>query len=377
MSKILSSVACNLDANLLAATLPLFAADEVEGIEWSFDTLYKTRNIPPWFTQLLTAFSSENRLVGHGVFFSLFSGKWSEEQENWLLQLKKKCEYFNFDHITEHFGFMTGENFHQGAPISLPFTSETLAIGHDRLKRIYNACERPVGLENLAFAYSLDEVKKHGEFLEKLIEPVNGFIILDLHNLYCHLHNFDCNFDEIILLYPLSRVREIHISGGSWEDSTAKTDRKIRRDTHNEPVPEEVFELLKDCIPLCPNLKFVVMEQLGTGLKTLESKTAFQQDFLRMKGIVKQNNTNDSLNTSNTFLPYNNSFHLSKPIENLSLYNQQLQLSDILESATDYKDAQLRLEKSDMKNTAWEVEKWDIGMLETAIAIAQKWKNGF
>jgi hypothetical protein len=59
------------------------------------------------------------------------------------------------------------------------------------------------------------------------------------------------------------------------------------------------------------------------------------------------------------------------------LYNQQLQLSDILESATDYKDAQLRLEKSDMKNTAWEVEKWDIGMLETAIAIAQKWKNGF
>ena len=271
---------------------------------------------------------------------------------------------------------MTGENFHQGAPISLPFTQETLAIGQDRLKRIFNACERPVGLENLAFAYSLNEVKRHGDFLEKLIEPVNGFIILDLHNLYCHLHNFDCNFDEIIQLYPLDRVREIHISGGSWEDSTAKTDRKIRRDTHNNAVPQEVFELLEACIPLCPNLKFVVMEQLGTGLKTPESKTAFQQDFLRMKAIVKQNNTNSSAPSPNTFLPYN-SFSLSNPIESLSLHQQQMQLSSILENAKDYKTAQELLLSSDLKNTAWEVEKWDAAMLETAVAIAQKWKNGF
>jgi len=376
MTKILSSVACNLDANLLAASLPLFAAEEVEGIEWSFDTLYKTPNIPSWFTDLLIAFSKENRLVGHGVFFSLFSGKWSEEQEIWLQQLKKKCEHFNFDHITEHFGFMTGENFHQGAPISLPFTAETLTIGQDRLKRIYNACECPVGLENLAFAYSLSEVKRHGEFLEKLIEPINGFIILDLHNLYCHLHNFECNFEEIIQLYPLDRVREIHISGGSWENSTAKTNKQIRRDTHNDAVPEEVFELLKNCIPLCPNLKFVVIEQLGTGLKTPESKIAFQQDFLRMKSIIKQNDTKNSSFTPNTFLPYN-SFSLSKPIESKALHQQQMQLSKILENAMDYRNAQQLLASSDLKNTAWEVEKWDNAMLETAVAIAQKWKNGF
>ena len=376
MTKILSSVACNLDGNLLAATLPLFAAEEIEGIEWSFDTLYRVPNIPPWFTELLTAFSSENRLVGHGVFFSLFSGKWSEEQENWLIQLKKKCEYFNFDHITEHFGFMTGENFHQGAPLSLPFTTDTLAIGRDRLKRIYNACERPVGLENLAFAYSLDEVKRHGEFLEKLIEPVNGFIILDLHNLYCHLHNFDCNFDEIILLYPLGRVREIHISGGSWEDTTAKVNKRIRRDTHNNAVPLEVFKLLEACIPLCPNLKFVVMEQLGTGLKTPESKKAFRQDFLHMKSIVQQQDTYNSFQTSNTFLPYN-SFSLTQPIESASLHDQQMQLSHILETAIDYPQAQKMLSVSDLKDTAWGIEKWDIAMLETAIAIAQKWRKGF
>ncbi len=72
MSTILSSISCNLDTNILLASLPLFEAEKVEAIEWSFDTLYKTPDIPLWFTDLLEAFSNENRLIGHGVFFSLF-----------------------------------------------------------------------------------------------------------------------------------------------------------------------------------------------------------------------------------------------------------------------------------------------------------------
>ena len=168
MPKIYSSVACNLDSNILQASLPLLQAEKVEAIEWSFDTLYNHKNIPAWFVELLTAFGNEGRLIGHGVYFSLFFGKWTKSQQKWLDHLKKVTKNFRFDHITEHFGFMTGEDFHKGAPIGVPMTSSTLAIGQDRLKRIYNACQCPVGLENLAFAYSLDEVKRHGEFLNQL-----------------------------------------------------------------------------------------------------------------------------------------------------------------------------------------------------------------
>ena len=155
-----AAVACNLDQHILLSCLPLFEMEKVEAVEWSFDALFRFREIPPWFTELLQTFSRENRLVGHGVFFSLFSGRWSEAQQHWLAQLKKLSATYRFDHITEHFGFMTGADFHTGAPISLPFTPATLAIGRDRLARIYDACECPVGLENLAFAYSIDEVKK-------------------------------------------------------------------------------------------------------------------------------------------------------------------------------------------------------------------------
>lgn len=375
MPKILSAVACNLDADILAACLPLMEEAKVEAIEWSFDALFKVKEIPPWFLELLSVYSKEQRLVGHGVFFSLFTGRWLQEQKDWLKQLKQTCMDFRFDHITEHFGFMTGRDFHHGAPLNIPYTPTTLAIGRDRLTRIYEACQCPVGLENLAFSYSLDEVKKHGAFLEKLIEPVNGFIILDLHNLYCQLHNFDIAFDEIIRLYPLDRVREIHISGGSWDDSHTEPGRRIRRDTHDDAVPKEIFDLLKQAIAYCPNLKYVVLEQLGNGLTTKESKQYFYSDFLEMENIIKEKNKASYDQLINTFLPLS-PVSSSVIVEDETLYQQQLELSFILESSASYETAIHLLYKSSLANSGWQIEKWKPYMIETAIKIAQKWKKG-
>ena len=372
MPKILATLACNLENELLQTSLPLFEAEKVEAIEWSFDTLFKMRNTPGWFTELLEAYGRERRLIGHGVYFSIFSGKWLPEQEDWLKRLKRMSAHFHFDHITEHFGYMTGRNFHAGAPISIPFNARTLALGQDRLKHIHNACECPVGLENLALAYSLDDVKKQGVFLEKLIEPINGFIILDLHNLYCQIHNFEVPFSEIIQLYPLERVREIHISGGSWSTSQTAPEKKVRRDTHDSTVPSEVFQMLENTIPICPNLKYVVLEQLGTALQTQESQLLFQKDFEKMRQIIRIHE-NQTL-PSNNFLP-DNLFQLSNPKEDAFLYAQQIELSDILETSPCLENMQQRLANSSLAHSDWEIEKWTPFMAETVLQIAQKWKN--
>jgi uncharacterized protein (UPF0276 family) len=346
----------------------------VEAIEWSFDALHKAKEVPSWFRELLTAFSNENRLIGHGIFFSLFSGKWLPEQESWLKQLEQTAAGFRFDHITEHFGFMTGKDFHHGAPLNIPYTTTTLNIGRDRLKRIYGACGRPVGLENLAFSYSLDEVKRHGAFLEQLLEPVNGFIILDLHNLYCQLRNFDISFDEMIALYPLDRVREIHISGGSWDDSAADPNRRVRRDTHDDEVPAEVFHLLELTITQCPHLKYVVLEQLGNGLITETSKRCFYNDFLKMEEIVRRNSNENDAGSPEPFLPLS-PLSTGAPVEDMTLYEQQLELSYILESSASYTDAMAVLTQSSLANSDWRIEQWEPYMIETAVKIAQKWKK--
>ena len=372
MPRILSSVACNLDNNILAACYPLFSESKVEAIEWSFDALFRVKDVPDWFYELLSFYSKEYRLVGHGVFFSLFSGRWLPEQQEWLDNLEKVSRQFRFDHVTEHFGFMTGKNFHQGAPLNIPFTSSTLAIGRDRLARIQQACDCPVGLENLAFAYTLDEVKQHGSFLEELITPVNGFIILDLHNLYCQLHNFNVGFSELIKLYPLHRVREIHISGGSWQETEVEPGRKVRRDTHDDGVPQEVFNILRQTIPLCPHLKYVVMEQLGTGLNTEESRKQYYNDFLEMQRIVALCN-DDTKENIHPFLPPQD-LALGTPIEDEQLYSQQRELADILETSNGYNNLYERLQQSSLAATEWQLEAWQPAMLETAMLIAQKWK---
>ena len=377
MEKIFSSVACNLDADILLASLPLFEKEKIQAIEWSFDTLFKHEQIPGWFTDLIKEFGNENRLIGHGVYFSIFSGKWLPEQESWLKNLRVFAREFRFDHISEHFGFMTGTDFHKGAPISIPFTKNTLALGADRLKRIQDVCQCPVGLENLAFSYSLDEVKKHGEFLSQLTEDINGFLILDLHNLYCQINNFAISFEDIINLYPLEKVREIHISGGSWDERLTGKGEKIRRDTHDDSVPDEVFRLLEATIPLCPNLKYVVLEQLGTALDTEKSRDNFRADFLTMDEIVINKSAGSSQKRKNQFMPLHELIIPSKPLEDFSLFNQQQQLSQILENAQDLNHAKKLLIASDLNNSAWEIEKWEPFMLETAMAIAQKWRHGF
>lgn len=373
MADLYAGIACNLDSELLSAALPLFAADEVEAIEWSFDTLYQHRHIPDWFTQLLQAYSDANRLIGHGVFFSLFSGKWNKEQQAWLTHLRQKSTIFQFDHITEHFGFMTGTNFHEGAPLGVPFNKDTLAIGQDRLKRIYEACQCPVGLENLAFAYQLEEVHRHGDFLQQLLSPINGFIILDLHNFYCHFHNFHCDVGELLDSYPLEMVREIHISGGSWSKDDRFPEHTIRRDTHDDAVPEMVFELLEIVLPCCPNLKYVMLEQLGTGLTTQESKAQFTNDFRRMKTIIGAAKTT-KFHSKNGFLNKERIDVAVAPLESETLHEQQRKLAYILEHAGDAIAAKKQLEQSILAQSDWKVEDWKLPLLQTAIAIAQKWK---
>jgi uncharacterized protein len=378
MPKIFATLAGNLDLDLLQAALPLLESEKVEAFEWSFDVLYTFKEIPVWFSELVAAFSTENRLIGHGVFFSLFSGKWKKEQQDWLNYLEETAKTHPFNHITEHFGFMTGKNFHEGAPLSIPFTKSTLALGKDRLKRIQAACNCPVGLENLAFSYALEDVKQQGDFLNELVEAVNGFIILDVHNLYCQSHNFDIPFDEIMALYPLEKVREIHISGGSWENVSSAPEKKIRRDTHDSGVPSLVFEYLKHAMPLCPNLQFVVMEQLGTGLKTAAQKQQFRADFLAMDALIQKENAarqTQGFVEKYAFLPKKSNLLPQKPFEDLILHNQQIILSHILETAPNVKTAQALIAKSDLAHSDWATETWQPEMLETAIAIAQKWKS--
>ena len=153
--------------------------------------------------------------------------------------------------------------------------------------------------------------------------------------------------------------------------------KKIRRDTHDDAVPDEVFHLLEQCANKCSNLKFVVLEQLSNGLAAEAERIQFGEDFQKLESIVKRINKDQARP-----IPYNDFMPVTPVeypgiLEDGLLRQQQSALSGILENATSLDHVQQLLQNSILANSDWGTENWEPCMLETAIAIAQKWKEGF
>lgn len=272
-----------LEDSYRRAAFPLFEAGEVETLEWSFDTSW-TSPPPAWAAELIDFYGQSGRLLGHGVTFSALSAQWTPRQDWWLDNFERECARRDYFHISEHFGFLSAGSFHDGAPLPVPRTRAALAIGRDRLGRLAEIADTPVGLENLAFAFGAPDVREQGQFLDQLLEPVAGFLLLDLHNIYCQMCNFGLSADELLQSYPLHRVRELHVSGGSWSQSSVAA-VPVRRDTHDEAVPDEVFALVAPALALCPNVRAVIFERLGDTLND-EDAAQFRADFRRLKRLV-------------------------------------------------------------------------------------------
>lgn len=275
------------EQDILEAAEPLFESDDIEILEWNFDMGWGSTPLPYRCSSLLDRYSYADRLIGHGVSFSLLSGQWSPRQEWWLEQLKEEVNIRKYRHISEHFGFMTAGNFHRSAPLPVPLTSATLSLGQSRIRQLADICGIPVGLENLALAFGPKDVAEQGVFLKHLISVVDGFLLLDLHNIYCQLCNFDVDPIELLESYPLDKVKEIHISGGSWSHPPSSLNKAIRRDTHDHAVPEEIFELLQLALPRCPHVEAIIFERIGNTILNNADAEHYREDFFRIKSLVK------------------------------------------------------------------------------------------
>jgi len=282
-----------LEDDFRNAAAPLFAEGIVDVVEWSFDTGWG-RVIPEWADALLDHYGEEGRLLGHGVHYSAFSARWEERQARWLEQLAAEVSRRRYVHVSEHYGFMTAAPFTRGAPLPVPRGEASRAVGRDRLRRMRAVLARgksgacPIGLENLALAWNGDEALAHGMFLDEVLEREEDFIVLDVHNLYCQIENFDLDPDALLGRYPVSRVREIHVSGGSFLPAWPEApDDTVRCDTHDDAVPEPVFELLARALARFPDVRAVILERLGGTFRTPADAEGFGRDYLRVKAVVE------------------------------------------------------------------------------------------
>jgi uncharacterized protein (UPF0276 family) len=364
MNKPFLGVSLMPEDNFLIAALPLFQTEKIEVVEWSFDTISNPKNRPEWLQQTIAEYGENNKLIGHGVYYSLFDARWNTRQEQWLKNLKNEVSTYNYSHITEHFGYMSNSNAHKGCPLPITLNTRTLAIGIDRISRIQDTAQLPVGVENLALAFSKTDVLQQADFLQQLIAPINGFLILDLHNLYCQAHNFNIDIIDLINCYPLQSVKEIHLSGGSWQQSIYATSLdNVRRDTHDDTIPIEVFDVLPYVLQKCTNVEYVIIERLGNTFTCAADYTNYSTDYEKAKTIINHTHfTKEIKKWGNKLIPP------AIALNDIELYNEQQNISTALYNATNPEELIRELHLNNWDTTTWNPE-----MIHTAMLLVKKW----
>ena len=186
--------------------------------------------------------------------------------------------------VSEHYGFMGVDGADVGAPLPPPPLPEVVELGCRALSRLHERCGVPVGLENLAMALSPEDVTSQPSMIREVLERVDGYLVFDLHNVWCQAVNFGHDPVALLKRYPLERARVLHVSGGSWS-SHGKT--SLRRDTHDARVPEAVFQLVPEALERCPSAEVVILEQLGPTLADPALREGYRTDFLRLREVCR------------------------------------------------------------------------------------------
>jgi hypothetical protein len=242
-------------------------------LQLTVEHAFSGRGEPRWFAGLDAA-AARGDLVAHGVMGAPFLDVPDAMQRDWLRHTARVLDRWPARWITEHVGCCRAAGW-QAAPLPIPLSRALVEQVGAWLDRVADVLQIPVGLENLALAASADEVQLQPDFLDAVLRPRGGVLLLDLHNLWCQAVNHGLEPVDLLERHPLDLVRQIHVAGGRWSETTAG---RFRRDTHDGPVPEPVLRLLDAALARCVHVEVVVVERLGG---TLEDPLGLVEDLSR------------------------------------------------------------------------------------------------
>lgn len=158
----------------------------------------------------------------------------------YLLDLRDFLRRLEVPWHSEHlcFGGAEGRFFHDLLP--LPFTEEAASTASRRLIEARDTLNLPLAFENVSYyAPQASEGLSEADFVVEVLERADAKLLLDVNNVYVNSENFGFDPRAYIDRLPLDRVVQIHVAGHELQPDG------LRIDTHGEPVPDPVYELLE------------------------------------------------------------------------------------------------------------------------------------
>lgn len=261
--------------------------DDAEFFEISPETLWDERLEPSaaHATILDIVERSGRPVVGHGINLSPGTPDGDARVERHLAAITREHASFGFRWYSEHLGFTSAAGLVAALPLPLPPRDETRRTLADRVARLQRIVP-DVALENQAALFALGDPVKEPEFLNEVCAAARCGLLLDLHNAYTNCRNFGIPLDDWLAALDLSRVIEIHVSGGSESNPAWLASRRVfRLDSHDGDVPGEVWRALDEVLPRCPNLRGVVLER-NEGTIDDSNVAAFESEVRHLRAAL-------------------------------------------------------------------------------------------
>jgi uncharacterized protein (UPF0276 family) len=181
-------------------------------------------------------------LTAHGVGLSI--GTDGPLDERYLDQVARIVERLAAPVYSDHLAFTRVPGQDLATLLPVPRTKAVAASIIAKIRQIQSRIPVPFLLENIAYLFEWPESNiPEAEFLNLICAETQAGLLLDVENLLLNSRNH--GFDPHAYLDSLTAgiVKQVHLAGGITMDDDF-LDRPYFVDSHSQPVPEDVLDLL-------------------------------------------------------------------------------------------------------------------------------------
>ncbi|OLL73998.1 protein of unknown function DUF692 [Pseudonocardia sp. Ae168_Ps1] len=163
--------------------------------------------------------------------------------------------------VSEHVAFVRGGGLEAGHLLPLPRTREVLDVLATNVARTRAELDVPLALEPIAALFDWpDDEFGEAEFLQRLHERTGAPLLLDVANMHVNARNRGrdprAEMDALLAGLPPGAIAYCHVAGGAEHDG-------LVHDTHTDPVPAAVLDLLTHAVDRLPEPPPVMLERDG------------------------------------------------------------------------------------------------------------------
>jgi len=222
-------------------------------------------------------------IVAHSIGLSIGSAHRFRQEH--LQQINRWDRILDFPWHSDHLAFnivmdSQEKEYLLGVPFPVTLDVPTLELLLERIQHIMAILPKPFLLENnVSYIQYVEQDLDEPAFLNELCSRGNCGLLLDLHNLYVNWRNQVVDIDDFLAALDLSHVVEIHLAGGL-------TYNGVYLDAHSGRVPDDVWRIARDVFSLCPKLRGVTFELLGSWFGKM-GEEALLETLQRMRELVR------------------------------------------------------------------------------------------